>query len=135
MHDPAYSGIMDTCQYLPVDVALLLNVSADHMDRYETFADYVASKQQIFSTCKYAIYNLDDANTHPQHEVSHASSFSLVSAEADAYLLENEQELSLYVEDEKILQASELTLKGLHNFFIRLLKFSTLISTTIGFCA
>jgi len=107
---------LDTCQYLPVDVALLLNVSADHMDRYETFADYVASKQQIFSTCKYAIYNLDDANTHPQHEVSHASCFSLVSAEADAYLLDNEQELSLYVEDEKILQASELTLKGLHNY-------------------
>lgn len=44
-------------------VAAVLNISPDHLDRYESVADYVATKARIFtnqSAEDYALLNLDD---------------------------------------------------------------------------
>jgi len=40
---------LDTASTLHADVAVLLNISADHLDRYDDFAAYVRSKGRIFS--------------------------------------------------------------------------------------
>ena len=39
---------LDLIPTLNADVAVLLNISEDHMDRYESFKDYVYSKFQIY---------------------------------------------------------------------------------------
>ena len=38
----------------------MLNVSADHLDRYARLADYAAAKARIFARCDTAVINLDD---------------------------------------------------------------------------
>ena len=38
----------------------MLNVTADHMDRYATLEDYAAAKARIFARCDTAVINLDD---------------------------------------------------------------------------
>jgi UDP-N-acetylmuramoylalanine--D-glutamate ligase len=40
---------IDLTQSLDCDVAALLNITPDHLDRYETFAAYAASKARLFS--------------------------------------------------------------------------------------
>lgn len=40
---------IDLTQSLDCDVAALLNITPDHLDRYEAFADYAASKARLFS--------------------------------------------------------------------------------------
>jgi UDP-N-acetylmuramoylalanine--D-glutamate ligase len=48
---------------LDCDVAVLLNVTPDHLDRYEGFAGYVASKVRLFemqSPTSYAVLSTDD---------------------------------------------------------------------------
>ena len=53
---------IDLTQSLDCDVAVLLNITPDHLDRYESFEAYAASKARLFemqSTPHAAIYNLD----------------------------------------------------------------------------
>ncbi len=39
---------LDLTQSLDCDIAVLLNITPDHLDRYESFVDYAASKERLF---------------------------------------------------------------------------------------
>ena len=49
----------------PLAVAAILNVSADHLDRYPDVAAYAAAKQRIYAAAQRAVYNAEDARTRP----------------------------------------------------------------------
>ena len=49
-----------------LDVACVLNVSADHLDRYPSVAAYAAAKRRIYRDCRAAVYAGADPATHPQ---------------------------------------------------------------------
>jgi len=51
---------LDTTYSLKAIVAVVINVSPDHMDRYATIADYLASKQRIYRNCENAVVNADE---------------------------------------------------------------------------
>ena len=46
-------------------VAALLNVSADHGDRYVNMDAYAAAKRRIFTGAANVVFNADDVHTHP----------------------------------------------------------------------
>jgi UDP-N-acetylmuramoylalanine--D-glutamate ligase len=46
-------------------VAAMLNLSADHIDRHGSMAEYHRAKQRIFLGCRAAVCNRDDALTQP----------------------------------------------------------------------
>lgn len=48
------------------EVASVLNVSDDHLDRYDSFEAYVGAKQRIYRDCSHAVFNGRDANTVPE---------------------------------------------------------------------
>lgn len=51
---------LDTTFSLKAKVASVINVSPDHMDRYATVADYLASKQRVYQRCENAVVNADE---------------------------------------------------------------------------
>jgi len=51
---------LDTTPDLQTDVAVVLNVSEDHMDRYEGFDHYAQSKISVYDQAKHKLLNLDD---------------------------------------------------------------------------
>ncbi len=54
---------IDLTQSLDCDVAVLLNITPDHLDRYDGFADYAASKERLFTlqhVDKVAVIATDD---------------------------------------------------------------------------
>ncbi|MEO6113038.1 MAG: UDP-N-acetylmuramoyl-L-alanine--D-glutamate ligase [Sphingomicrobium sp.] len=54
---------LDLTQSLACDVAVLLNITPDHLDRYESFEAYAASKARLFemqSTDNFALVNWDE---------------------------------------------------------------------------
>jgi UDP-N-acetylmuramoylalanine--D-glutamate ligase len=54
---------LETVETFHADVALLLNITPDHMDRYDTLGDYAAAKFRIFrnqTSADVAIVNADD---------------------------------------------------------------------------
>jgi len=56
---------LELTRSLEASVAVLLNISQDHLDRYYSMDDYEMSKKRIFNNCDTAIYNLDDKLTYP----------------------------------------------------------------------
>ena len=50
------------------DVAALLNVSADHLDRHPSIDAYAAAKRRIYERCRVAVYDGADVATQPPSE-------------------------------------------------------------------
>ena len=55
---------------LPLKVAALLNLSPDHLDRYETVDDYYAAKSHIFSSAEQGVVHRDVAHNATPSAVS-----------------------------------------------------------------
>ena len=56
---------LETTHTLNASVATILNVSPDHLDRYEGIADYITAKQRIYNACDVAVVNAADQQTYP----------------------------------------------------------------------
>jgi UDP-N-acetylmuramoylalanine--D-glutamate ligase len=54
---------LETTTSLALDAATVLNVTQDHLDRYDSMEDYAAAKARIFMHCRTRIVNRDDART------------------------------------------------------------------------
>ncbi len=52
---------LETTHSLRTAVATVLNVTPDHLDRYDSLDDYAAAKASIFDGCDVAVVNADDA--------------------------------------------------------------------------
>jgi len=56
---------LETTWSLKPKAATILNICADHCDRYASMAEYIAAKQRIYHQAEVAIYNADDLATKP----------------------------------------------------------------------
>lgn len=56
---------LELIKKLSADVATILNISEDHLDRYDSMAHYLQAKQRIFFGAKRAVFNRDDLLTQP----------------------------------------------------------------------
>lgn len=104
------------------DISILLNISPDHLDRYEyKMENYVQSKFRIIqnqSENEYFIYNADDELVVNEIEKRSMAvnmlPFSLKKVlEKGAYL--NENQLIINIKDPLVMSIHDLALKGKHN--------------------
>jgi UDP-N-acetylmuramoylalanine--D-glutamate ligase len=108
---------LDTTDSLTLAAAAVLNVTADHLDRYGTLAEYAASKARIFRHCGTAVLNADD----PQVAAMGAAArrrlrFSLDEASNAEYRLQRHAGREWLARGaERLLALEELRLAGRHN--------------------
>lgn len=107
---------LDTTEHLATLASANLNISADHLDRYNDLAEYAASKQRIYRHCQLAIYNADDALTFPASSQP-ALALSLAKANSGYGVTEYQQQAWLQVAGEPLLPIAEMSLFGEHNQF------------------
>ncbi len=97
-------------------IASILNVSEDHLDRYNHFQDYLKAKKNIFKnqTDKdYAILNLDDPHyeTISQGVNSQILVFSKENTDADVYIKDSK----VFMKGKEVVSLVDIKLKGVHN--------------------
>lgn len=102
---------------LDLKTATVLNVTADHLDRYTSVADYAIAKARIFARCDTAVINLDDplvvAMPRPGQRTL---GFSLrATIGADYAVAARDGEWWLMRRDEPLMPVSQMKIKGLHN--------------------
>jgi UDP-N-acetylmuramoylalanine--D-glutamate ligase len=116
---------LDNMYDFKADIAVLLNITPDHLDRYDNdFSKYVQSKFRITRNQKETdsfIYNNDDPtilNELGKHQInSKKYPFTQKSKTMEgAWLNENELFLSINQEDLE-LPLGELSLRGKHNIY------------------
>jgi len=105
---------LDTTSSLHSVASTILNVSADHLDRYQHMAAYAASKQRVYQHSQLAVFNLDDEATVPE-QAEHA--LGITAANSAYGIAEISGTRWLVVAGEPLLPVSEMTLFGAHNEF------------------
>jgi len=103
---------------LAAEVAVVLNVDPDHMDRYESFEDYLRAKQKIYHACEYAVINYDQIHCRQLAPLSAKTlSFSGFPGFPVDYGVENQQgNIYLTGHGQVILSTCEMFLKGVHHW-------------------
>ena len=105
---------LDTTRSLHSIASCILNVSADHLDRYRDLAAYAASKQRVYQQTQLAVFNLADSATTPE-QAGHTLGISLAdSAYGIVHLADTAW---LQVAGEPLLPVAQMTLFGAHNQF------------------
>jgi UDP-N-acetylmuramoylalanine--D-glutamate ligase len=106
---------LETTHSLSTETATVLNVTADHLDRYGSIDEYAAAKARIFDGCEVAVVNADDARVRAMPRAGQrVLSFSLCDSTAD-YFLAREPEPMLTCRGEPLLPLGALRLQGEHN--------------------
>jgi len=106
---------LETTHSLATAAATVLNVTPDHMDRYDSLADYAAAKARIFDGCAAAVVNADDPLVRDMPRPGQrVITFGLDDPSAD-YSLLRAPEPALACRGEALLPVSALRLQGLHN--------------------
>ncbi|MDO6524204.1 UDP-N-acetylmuramoyl-L-alanine--D-glutamate ligase [Motilimonas sp. 1_MG-2023] len=105
---------LETTHSLQPCIATVLNVTEDHMDRYDSFDAYRQAKLTIYQGAQQVLINRDDPLTFPEKTSAQLVSFG-TDAESDYGLRATERGLGLTHCGEVLLYADELALSGLHN--------------------
>lgn len=103
---------LETTYSLDAQVAGLLNVSPDHLDRYHSLGDYIAAKQHIFDGCQVAVWNRDDEVTRPQKPVPTDITFGV---HPDAHYRLDPHRGDLLRAGRVLMHRDDLLLPGNHN--------------------
>ena len=108
---------LETTRSLHCRAATVLNLSADHLDRYPSLASYAAAKARIFVRCDTAVINLDDPLVVAMpRSASSTLSFSLRASLGATYALAlHEGEWWVTRAASPILRLAELRIRGAHN--------------------
>ncbi|HCH3754348.1 UDP-N-acetylmuramoyl-L-alanine--D-glutamate ligase [Vibrio parahaemolyticus] len=103
---------LETTSSLKLKAAAFLNLSEDHMDRYEGMADYRAAKLSIFDHAELAVVNRDDQETYPEVEMSVVT----FGSDEQAYGLEVDGSRTWLLDHgQRVIASDELKLVGKHN--------------------
>lgn len=108
---------LETVSSLDAAVAVVLNISADHMDRYADIVEYATAKQRIYAGTGCIVINKDEprvvAMTRPARSVTRYTlhepvneEFGVIRRDAHDWLCHGK---------ELLVPASEMLLKGRHN--------------------
>jgi len=105
---------LEHCSKLKKEISVILNISLDHMDRYNSFEDYFGTKIKIFENAKYCLFNYDDnfLNERIKSNDKNIIPFSIREEKGYYYydknkILSNGKSISIDTDD--------ISLKGIHN--------------------
>ncbi|MEM9079682.1 MAG: UDP-N-acetylmuramoyl-L-alanine--D-glutamate ligase [Verrucomicrobiota bacterium] len=108
---------LETIDTFRPEVAVWLNFSEDHMDRYETLEDYRSAKLRIFE-------NMEEEDTVVVREGEHLDEYESIKAKVVRFMSEWDEEIdsdfqlregTIYFGDEPVIEMEETNLRGLHN--------------------
>ena len=120
---------LETTYSLTPKVATVLNITPDHMDRYDTLQEYCDTKQRVYNHSEIAVCNRDDPATECRDTtVKRKLHFTLNQPNQHEFgLLKQDNEIYLAYENQALMSVKELPILGRHY------QANTLASLAIGY--
>jgi UDP-N-acetylmuramoylalanine--D-glutamate ligase len=105
---------LETTRSLRLDAATMLNVTQDHLDRYDSIEDYARAKERIFMHCRRRVVNRDDAWSREMRDAA-SWSFGLGAPRDDTEWGLDPARRTLLRGAQPLLAAARMAMPGLHN--------------------
>jgi len=108
---------LETTTSLHTTTAVILNVSEDHLDRYNNDIEaYAQAKGVIYKNCQQLVYNRDDAYSTQLANSKTAVSFGLNKPQENHYGIQSKKGADWLAKGQTLLMpVSDIKLPGLHN--------------------
>ena len=101
-----------------IDVGIILNISDDHMDRYDSFINYFQAKAKLFNLAETKIFNRDDDSLFPLRDKASLSfGISKSKNEQDYTLTKIDSASYIKMGGQASIDITSLKLIGEHNKF------------------
>lgn len=98
-------------------VATILNITPDHLDRHNSFENYVNTKQRVYRNANTIVYNREDKITYPQVNPANTISYGLDEPNENNWGIISHQGKNYIARgNEKLIPLDELKIKGKHNW-------------------
>lgn len=109
---------LETTFSLRTLAAVNLNISPDHMDRYDTLDDYAKAKLRIYQNCQHPVINLDDQKSYLGFSFDTPPiGFTLKEPLEDEFGLRKEGNIQyLACGEQNLLATKNVRLKGQHQY-------------------
>lgn len=109
---------LETTSNLNAAVAVVLNMSEDHLDRHGDMMGYHQAKHRIFQGVKKVVYNRDDSLTRPfVPDATPMQSFGLNAPDMNQYGILKDLDGTIWLARgrERLLKSSDMYIQGTHN--------------------
>ena len=109
---------LETTSNLNAEVAVVLNLSEDHLDRHGDMMGYHTAKHRIFQGVKKVVHNRDDSLTRPLvPDATPMQSFGLNAPDMNQYGVLREIDGTMWLARgrERLLKSSDMYIQGTHN--------------------
>jgi UDP-N-acetylmuramoylalanine--D-glutamate ligase len=107
---------LETTSSLRLQAAVVLNVTADHLDRYPSVAAYALAKSRIFAKAATVVLNADDPLVAAMRgPATRTVTFSIERPDADFALLRKGASTLLAHHGDGLLDVARMKITGLHN--------------------
>jgi len=105
---------LETTSSLELEAAAMLNLTQDHMDRYDSMADYARAKQRIFMHAKRRVVNRDDPRSRAMGDAD-AFSFGLSQPRNGNEWGLDPPRTHILRGDVEVVDLGDMAITGLHN--------------------
>jgi UDP-N-acetylmuramoylalanine--D-glutamate ligase len=112
---------LETTSSLVLQAAVVLNITADHLDRYPSVEAYARAKGRIFAKASTVVLNADDPwvlamrDQAYRSDAAHTVTFSIERGDADFSLLRTGAQVFLARRGDALLDIARMKISGLHN--------------------
>lgn len=109
---------LETTSHLNAEVAVVLNMSEDHLDRHGDMWGYHQAKHRIFQSVKKVVFNRDDNLTRPLvPDTTPMQSFGLNAPDIQQYGILKDLDGTIWLARgrERLLKSSDMYIQGTHN--------------------
>ena len=109
---------LETTSHLNAEVAVVLNMSEDHLDRHGNMLGYHKAKHRIFQGTKKVVFNRDDALSRPLvPDTTPMQSFGLNAPDLNQYGVLRDADGTLWLARglQRLIKSSDLYIQGMHN--------------------
>lgn len=109
---------LETTSNLHASVAVVLNMSEDHLDRHGDMMGYHQAKHRIFQGVKKVVFNRDDSLTRPfVPDATPMQSFGLNAPDMNQYGILKDLDGTIWLARgrERLLKSADMYIQGTHN--------------------
>lgn len=107
---------LDYTQNLDLFTGVVLNITPDHLDRYDSFEKYIDSKLSLYQYCQHLVVNIDEPLVPKKKSAKHfgvnmpkqPTDFGTVTCHGSCYFLKGDDVL-LYVGDMQLIGEHNVT--------------------------